>query len=272
MMYLIIIIATIIVIAIIRNKLKLPKIGAIGMFDGAPKTGKSTLAIHTAIREYKKVKRKTKIQNFFRKIFKKELIEEPLLYSNIPIAIEGYTPITTKILRRQERLRYKSITYLGEFSLIADSMTFKDGFLNEEIMLFMKLYGHETKGGKLIADSQCIADCHYALKRVIGQHFYIHNTINIPLLPFLIMHIREMIYSDDGSTVNTINTDIEDDLKTIIISKKIWKKFDYCCYSILTDNLKVSDKKVKPKNLKANKIVSFRTWKNKEMQERTEDD
>ena len=267
-MIVIIIFVIAIIAFIITQRLKYPKIGAVGMFDGAPKTGKSTLAIHTAIREYKKVRRKTKFINFFRRLFKKEEIEMPLLYSNIPLKVKGYTPVTKKILQRKERPRYKSICYLGEFSLIADSMTFKDGFLNEEIMLFMKLYGHETKGGKLIADSQCIADCHYALKRVIGQHFYIHNTINIPLLPVLIMRVRELVYSDDGSTVNVINTDLEEDLKTLIIPKGIWKKFDYCCYSVFTDDLPVSDKEVIPKTLKATEIVSFREWKNEEIKRR----
>lgn len=267
-MVIVIIIIITIIAFIIMQKLKVPKIGTIAMYDGAPKTGKSTLAIYTAIWEYRKVRIRTNITNFFRKIFKKEQIEMPLLYSNIPLKVKGYTPVTKEILQRKKRLRYKSVTYLGEFSLIADSMTFKDGFLNEQIMLFMKLYGHETKGGKLIADSQCIADCHFALKRVIGQHFYIHDTINIPIIPFLIMHVRELAYSDDGSTVNVINTDLEDDLKTLIIWKGVWKKFDYCCYSVFTDNLPISDKEEKPTTLKAEEIVSFREWKSEEIKRR----
>lgn len=267
-MVIVILIVIAIIAVIVSQRLKYPKIGAVGMFDGAPKTGKSTLAIHTAIREYKKVRRRALFINFWRRLLRKEEIEVPLLYSNIPLKVKGYAPITKEILQRKERMRYKSICYLGEFSLIADSMTFKDGFLNEEIMLFMKLYGHETKGGKLIADSQCIADCHFALKRVIGQHFYIHNTINIPLLPVLIMHVRELVYSDDGSTVNVVNTDLEDDLKTLIIWKGVWKKFDYCCYSSFTDKLPVSDKEEEPTTLKAEEIVSFRDWKNEEIKRR----
>ena len=49
-MFIVIIIAIVVIAIIISQRTKYPKIGAVGMFDGAPKTGKSTLAIHTAIR------------------------------------------------------------------------------------------------------------------------------------------------------------------------------------------------------------------------------
>lgn len=253
-----------IIYVFINNRIKQPHIGAVGMFDGAPKTGKSTIAIHTAIKECKRARRQVAIYNFFAKIFKKPIQEEPLLYSNIPLKVPFYVPVTKELLRRQVRPNYKSIIYLGEFSLIADSMTYKDAILNEDISMFAKLIGHETKGGKLIIDSQCIGDCHYAIKRVIGQHFFIHKTYDFKFLPFIITKLREMTYSDDGSVVNTVATDLEEDLKTVIFSKRVWKKFDYCCYSCFTNNKPVYNKKIKVKDLKARNIVSFRKFNNKE--------
>lgn len=50
-MVIVVLIVIAIIAVIVSQRLKYPKIGAVGMFDGAPKTGKSTLAIHTAIRE-----------------------------------------------------------------------------------------------------------------------------------------------------------------------------------------------------------------------------
>lgn len=257
-----------IIYVFVNNRIKQPHIGAVGMFDGAPKTGKSTLAIHTAIKECRKARFRVKIYNIFAKIFKRPLQEMPLLYSNIPIDVKYYVPLTKEILRRQKRVNYKSVIYIGEFSLVADSMTYKDVMLNEDIQLFAKLIGHETKGGKLIIDTQCIADCHYAIKRVIGQHFYIHKCYKLPLLPFIILKVREMTYSDDGSVVNTIATDLEDDLKTILIGKWVWKKFDCYCYSTFTDNKAIEQNIIKPKTLKAKNIVTFRDFKNKELNEK----
>lgn len=239
---------------------KLPKIGAVAMFDGAPKTGKSTLAIHTAIKEVNRARLRIKIHNAM-PWNKNRQAEMPLLYSNIPIKHKAYVPITKELITRKKRFTYGSIIYLGEFSLVADSMEFKDKILNEQLQLFCKLIGHETKGGKLIVDSQCIGDCHFALKRVIGQHFYIHHSAKIPLLPIIILKVRELTYSDDGSTVNTITEDVEDKLKTVVITTSVWKKFDCYCYSTFTDKLSTVEGGKKAEDLKAHDIISFKEFK-----------
>ena len=70
---------------------------------------------------------------------------------------------------------------------------------------------------------------------------------------------------DDGSVVNTIATDVEDDLKTILIGKWVWKKFDCYCYSTFTDNKAIEQNVVKPDTLKAKNIVTFRDFRNKEL-------
>lgn len=239
--------------------LKLPKINCTALFTGAPKTGKSTLAIATAISKTRKARRRTYFYNMVHKN-KKEM---PVLYSNIPIKVKYYQPLTYDIITRRKRMIYGSVVYMGEFSLVADSMEFKDKVTNEELQLFFKLFGHETKGGYLITDTQCINDCHFALKRVTSQYFYIHDTINIKLLPFIIMHVREQQYSDDKSTIQTLTEDTEETLKTIVLFKSVWKKFDCYCYSIFTDNKEVEKKEgidIQKLNLKANKIISFKKY------------
>ena len=252
----IIIIGGIILFFWIKSKFKLPKIGATAMFTGAPKTGKSTIAVATAFSELRKRRIKTKIYNMFHKN-KKEM---PLLYSNIPLKSKYYVPITKDLILRKEKFVYGSVIYLGEFSLVADSMEFKDKELNERLQLFCKLIGHETKGGCLICDTQCISDCHFAMKRVIGQYFYIHHTNNIPLLPWLVMYVREQQYSEDGSTITARAEDNEEGLKQVLVLKSIWKKFDCYCYSIFTDDLKTNNETEVPKNFKAKQIVSFKNW------------
>lgn len=74
-------------------------------------------------------------------------MEKPLLYSNIPLAVDGFTPLTLDLIQRKERFRYGSVIYVCESSLVADSMSFKDPLLNENMLLLNKLIAHETRGG-----------------------------------------------------------------------------------------------------------------------------
>ena len=219
---------------IIRKKVKYPKVGAFAMVTGAVKSGKSTFSVGLAIREHKRVLRKVKFVNFFRRLFGKSLEEIPLLYSNIPLAYKYYSPVTTQHLRREARFNYRSICYLCEASLIADSMTFNDKLLNEQINLFCKLFGHATKGGKCIVDTQAICDLHFGFKRNTTTDFFIHHTLNIPLFPWLILKVQEERYSEDGQVL--ANEDIEDRLSIVFVSKSTWKKFDCYCYSTFTDD------------------------------------
>lgn len=242
------------------NRFKCAKVGSMALVSGGVKTGKSTLSVSLAIREFKARVRRTKFVNFFRNLFNKELIELPLLYSNVPLNMD-YVPLTDDLLTRRERFVYNSVIYVQEASLVADSQLLKNMDLNEQLLLFNKLIGHETKGGVLIYDTQCIGDLHYSIKRCLSNYFYIHHLTKwIPF--FLIAYVQECRYSDDGSVITTSNEDIENTVKRVIIPKSTWKKFDCYCYSTLTDDLPVNKNVVKGKELntlKANEIISFRT-------------
>lgn len=189
-----------------------------------------------------------------------EIPPKPLLYSNIPLKWK-HVPVTKELLQRKEKPVPKSICYLCEASLIADSMTYKDPILNEQLLLFNKLWGHASKGGYLIYDTQSVGDNHYAVKRCLNSYIYIHHTIKIPF--FMVMFIREERYNEDNQTSNIYGEDIENTLKIHLVPKSIWKKYDCYCYSILTDNkpCKTTNDEIKATNLKANNIVSFKEYK-----------
>lgn len=242
---------------LIFKQYKTLKVGSIALVTGGVKTGKSTLAIYIAISNYKRKIRQAKFRNFFRKIFDLPLEELPLLYSNIPLTVP-YVPITQELLRREERFVYNSVAYIGEVSLVADSQMIKDKELNDSLLAFFKLFGHETKGGLCVMDSQCVSDCHYSLKRVLSEYFYIHHLVKwIPF--FMVAYLKECRYSEDGSIVQSEQEDTEVQLKRVIIPKKYWKYFDSYCYSALTDKLPVNKNVVdKVDSLKATKIVSFK--------------
>ncbi len=240
----------------ILSKFKVPKIGAMALVSGGVKCGKSTLSVAIVISEYKKRTRRIKFKNFFRKMFGKPLQELPLIYSNVPLGVP-YVELTNDLLLRKKRFVYGSVIYCCEASLVADSQLFKDMELNERLLLFNKLIGHETKGGCVIYDTQCIGDCHYSIKRCLSEYIYVHHLTKwIPF--FLLAHVQECRYSDDKSTINVNDDDVENKLRRVIIPKSTWKKFDCYCYSSLTDNLPVEKNVITVGDLKARKILSFK--------------
>ena len=247
----------------ILSKFKFAKVGSLALVTGGVKCGKSTTSVAIVRREYKARLKSVKFKNFFRKLFNRQLIDLPLVYSNVPLAMP-YVPLTEDLLLRKKRFVYGSVIYVQEASLVADSQLIRDMDINERLMLFNKLIGHSTKGGCLIYDTQCIGDVHYSVKRCVSNYFYIHHLVKwIPFI--LIAKVQECRYSDDGSTISVNSEDVEETLKSVILSKRNWKYFDCYCYSVLTDDLPVENRvvynNIKTRNLKANNILSFRKLK-----------
>lgn len=252
--------------------LKIPKCGNMTLITGGIKTGKSAMAVRLAIQTYKRNLVKYYIRCFFNRLRRKHkrvIIERPLLYSNIPLRC-NYVPLTLDLLHRKERFTYGSVIYVCEASLVANSMDFKDTDLNDHLLLFNKLVGHETKGGSIFYDTQSISDNHYAVKRCLASYFYIHHNVKIPFVA-LILYVREMKFSEDNSAVNTIDTDLEKDLQRVIVPWRTLKYYDRYCYSVLTDHLPVNqnvvlrskgDRKDRKLDLKARNIISFKRFKN----------
>lgn len=232
------------------------KIGCICLVTGGVKTGKSTLSVATALREYRIALFRWKIKSFFCNLFRKPIPEKPLFYSNVPIKVNNFVPLELAHLLREKRFNYKSVVYLQEASLLCDSQLIKDKDLNNKLMLFFKLFGHETKGGKLIIDTQSICDTHYSLKRSLSNYVYIHHIQKIPF--FVICYVRELMHSEDNSTINVVTKDVEEDLKRIIVPKSVWKKFDCYCLSSFTDYLNNNSNTKKVDDLKVSEMVSFR--------------
>ena len=244
----------------LASKFKVPKIPCVALVTGGVKSGKSTLSVYLAIQTYNRVHRRWKIRSFFQTLLHKKVDEEPLLYSNIPLSVP-YVPISLELLQRKVRPRYASVAYVNEASLVADQMLFKNDELNERLTLFNKLFGHETCGGVLIYDTQCVHDVHYSVKRSLSSYIYVHH-LEKRLPFFLVAQVREERYSDDTGVVNSYNEDIENSLKKVLIPKRVWKKFDAYCFSCLTDGLPVADNVIEDSaDLKARNIVSFRQYK-----------
>lgn len=231
---------------------KVPKLGSLCLVTGGVKSGKSTLSVYLAIRSWKRDHFRWKVLNFLRRVFKFiPVSEEPLLYSNVPLAGVPYVELTEDLLLRRKRFNYRSTIYIQEASLVADSMMFRDQDINDRLLYFNKLIGHETRGGRIIYDTQSIQDCHFAIKRSLSSYLWIHHNLKVPF--FVLIYVRELFYSEDSGSVNTFDEDVEKTLLLTIVPKSVWKKFDAYCYSKLTDELPVVSTKKKIKG------ISFRT-------------
>lgn len=229
---------------------------------GAVKSGKSLNTIAGAIKEHRKRHILWKIKKYFGI---KE--EEPLLYSNIPLKYP-HVKLTEKHMLRETRFNYKPVVLLDEFALIADSMEWRDKEKNEKLLKFFKLFGHETKGGKLFINTQSIEDCHYAVKRCISRYYYIAKTIKwIPFIviqKYVICGYNELQQGSD--TQNGITA--SEKHYTKIIGKWYYKKYDRYCYSILTDELYEKPKVIqRAKSLKTSDILTIKGEKKNDNKE-----
>lgn len=260
-MIILLIVLSFILIFIIFSRSKKLKLPNVFLVTGGVKTGKSVVSVALAIKMYKKLLFETKLINFVLKILKKETKELPLLYSNIHLRNIKYTLINKDILERKQRINYKSVVLIDEVSLLADSMLYKDNLLNEKLMLFVKLFGHETHGGYLILNTQSIKDCHYAFKRCLHSYLWIHSKQKH--LFFTSFKVRELLFSSENETSNNFNDDIEKSTLNLLLLNKYYKYYDCFCYSIFTDSLDVYSKhqiRYKNDSLKQDIIISFQNF------------
>lgn len=240
----------------LKYQKKFPKFGSVSVVTGAVKSGKTSFVVYCAIRSWKKSHRLWKIRAFLARLTGKPVPEEPLLYSNIPLTVP-HVRLTTDLLTRSMRFNYKSTLLLSEASLVADSQMIRDKSLNDSLLVFWKLFAHETRGGSAWLDTQSMLDNHYAVKRVAATTCYIQRTVK--WLPFfMIMHVLEQRYSEDGTVIQVDTDDIDNRTKTLLIPKSVWKKFDCYTYSVLTDNLDPDTTIIRNcHDLKTRDILSF---------------
>ncbi len=263
-MWLVVLIIIVLGYFLFRKFFKVPAFSAVTMITGGVKSGKSALTVRFALKSYKRVRVRWYISRVFAKLLRREKPEEPLLYSNIPLRKIKYTPLLLDHLLRKVRLNYKSVVILDEASLVADSMlgagkSKESADISAQLLLFFKLFGHETKGGKIFCNSHCLSDLHYALKRTTSTYFYVHSLRRFPFVSSF--NLREERYSDDGGVVNSYSEDAQKSMMHILMFNKMFKRYDAYCYSALTDDLPVKNNVRSLSawaDLKTKQIISFR--------------
>lgn len=246
-LWLLVLAALIILYVFVYRKFATLPDNSIVMVNGGLGAGKSLFTIGGAIREYKRRLRNWKIAKV---LFAWKTFEKPVICSNIPLKME-YVPLTKDILERKVRLPYRSVVAIDEFSLVADSMSYKE-INNTTLMLFIKLFRQETRGGIMFVNTQALSDCHYAMKRCVNSYIWIFKRLKIFFL--LLFKIRVFTINDE-STLNVVD-DVED-TRWFFLTKKVYKLYDTYCFSGLTDNLPVADQTIDGKKLEDLKVHNY---------------
>ena len=250
---------TIIIVAILlvvlyliyRKNFKILKVPSVCLITGGVKTGKSLLSVYLSIKDFRRRHRKWWLATH---LLKKKL-EEPLYYTNVTISFRNIdyllgkkerkphkldrciVRVTLDHLKRLKRFNYKSVIYIQESSLMADSMDFNDKERNVELSLMNKLIAHETRGGALYYDTQSPLDNHYSQKRVCSSYFFILKNLNLLLIH--VLYVREMINTENG--VNNFDDDVEFTMRKVLVPFWYHHKYDRYEFSYLTDDLPVGN-------------------------------
>ena len=246
-----------------RKNFKFLKVPTICLVTGAPKTGKTLLCSTESKRTFKKNHRKWFIKCLILKLFRsKKVIEEPLYYTNCKSSVGSLKSkkphrldkcircLELSTLLRKKRYNYKSVIFITEASLVADSQFYNNQEMNIDLALWAKLVSHELRGGAVYLDTQSLLDLHYAYKRVCSNFYFIQKNLNILGLVH-VLWVREMISSDLGS--NSFTDDIDTTTRKILIPFWWHNRYDRYEFAKFTDDLEKSN----DDNLEFDSLISF---------------
>ena len=245
-------IAALVVLLLVWRSIKRLNYGNLTLISGGVKTGKTMMSVWLVKKQYKKQVRRWRWKCLAARVKHREQPEKPLIYSNMPLALE-YSPLTLDLITGKTRFRFGSVVYYNEMSLIAGSKDIRDEELNDFLLRFFKLCAHETHGGYFFIDTQSPQDMHYTLKRSLSTYYFIIRKVQIPF--FNLVWMRENLLVDGENTVaiDTM-TDPQDNVLEggkkqyfRLVPHSVWKLYDQYAYSVLTDDLPVSCDMEKPK-------------------------
>lgn len=271
MLWIVIILLVILAIWLYFRFFKMFRLKNIVFIDGGLGTGKSLLSVSIAVRVYKRNLRHYKVQKAVLGLLsaipkcneRLQQLEEPRLYSNIPLRGIRHTPLNVDLLTRKTRFAYNSVVLIDELSIIVDQFDYKDRELSDNLRDFFKMYRHEC-GNKslLVINSQSTADLHYSIKSVLSDYLYIHHKTKLPI--FSLLKVREMAYSADKEASHIVNNesdDVDANLRSMLVLNRYFRMYDSRCYSILTDGLPVENDYLvleKSDSLKTDKVLTFK--------------
>lgn len=211
MLYLIILLVlfVIVMIIIIRQYLGSYRIGDenIVLFSGAPGTNKTYLCVKYAIRRYNKQVFKYKLKKFKNKLFfwqKSEELEEPRLYSNIPIKLsksEWSYKLDKEHLLLVKKINKGSVIVLDEIGEVADQYSYNNVLVQvnfQELIRFVRHYGQEWY---IYTTDQAIENVVVQVRRRLALNLILYKLRKYPFRFFKVLLKEEIINSPAMSLV-----------------------------------------------------------------------
>lgn len=205
MLYFIILLVLVVIatIIIVRQYLGSYKIGDenIVLFSGAPGTNKTYLCIKYAIRRYNKQLFKHKLKKLKNKLFfwrKREELEEPRLYSNIPIKLsksEWSYKLEKEHLLLVKKINKGSVIVLDEIGEVADQYSYNNVLVQvnfQELIRFVRHYGEEWY---IYTTDQAIDNVVVQVRRRIALNLILYKLRKFPFRFYKVMLKEEIINS-----------------------------------------------------------------------------
>jgi len=203
------------------------------MLTGAPGTGKTNEAVKWALKLWRHNKRKVRFYNFKARILKREQLEMPRLYSNVPVRIGRYSKrrynkiiaslvdeqagLTESYLRgkisrnkfcfklkkehlmEQERLNLRSVVLATELGKIASQYDWSNENVQEHLDDFASMWRQYSKGGYFVSDDQSSDNVAVQIRRRLGT---VINMLHFrKFWKFYWVQMRNITVSEDIKTI-----------------------------------------------------------------------
>ncbi len=171
------------------------------LFSGAPGTNKTYLCVKYAIKRYNKQVFKYRLKKLKNKVLfwrKKEELEEPRLYSNIPIRLNKKTwsyKLDKEHLLLIKKINKGSVIVLDEIGEVADQYSYNNVLVQvnfQELIRFVRHYGQEWY---IYTTEQAIENVVVQVRRRIALNLILYKLRKYPLRFFKVLLKEEIINS-----------------------------------------------------------------------------
>ncbi|MBR2927164.1 MAG: hypothetical protein IKC31_06270 [Clostridia bacterium] len=197
-------------------------------FTGGLGSGKSLLSVEMSIRLLKKMRRKVRWKNLFRR--KGNKLPTPQLYSSIPVKIsskENAIILTDKHLLLEEKIVQNSVVFIDEIGSFCSQFDYRAP--NTDVFdEFVRFYRHYTKGGYLVCNDQCSENIVLQVRRRLNT---VYNLMGFRkwFWLFYTVKVRNISVSEEIKTVEQQHT--EDNMTTLFGFMPLFRRYDTYCYA-----------------------------------------
>ena len=263
-----ILVIILIIIAVILYKVLKPyfiKYDTTLLFCGGVGSGKSLNSVKTAVKLYKKNHSIWTLKkwwfnfiNFFRTKKNKKVfnIEEPLLYSNIPVRISKKKQ--SIVLKKEHltldlRINQKSIVFIDEISQVVNQYNWNNDIVLNNLEPFIRYFRHFI-GGYLICNSQAESELVKQIRSKLNSYYWCFN-----FQKFLFFFYRVRILHSQISENNvSISTDFIENNTRWTYGLMPRKLYNTRAFKHIYDNVKTTDNKEwNATDLTTNYILTF---------------